>query len=170
MVSKKRMYMGLPVQNAGPDIAVLFLGMKLITTHATDITDGGLYATAKNFLAVLEKNGTVSLATLQAMILVALYEYGHGIFPAAWMTVGACARYSEILGLPQGETSVLGPPVSETLLSLGIAGRVSDVNWPWLDDLDRSRGEAKGMVEYLHPRQDSLHGKQKTLRNAESAV
>ncbi|KAM6506559.1 hypothetical protein FSOLCH5_013533 [Fusarium solani] len=33
------------------------------------------------------------------MILVALYEYSQAIYPAAWMTVGACARYADLLGI-----------------------------------------------------------------------
>ncbi|KAF5562480.1 hypothetical protein FPHYL_5674 [Fusarium phyllophilum] len=108
MISKKRMDMGLPVQNAGPDLAMLFLGMKLVTTPAIDITDSSLYDTAKSFLASLESNGVVSLLCLQAMILVALYEYSHAIHPAAWMTIGSCARYSDILGITPGDYSPLG--------------------------------------------------------------
>ncbi|RDW58996.1 fungal specific transcription factor domain-containing protein [Aspergillus mulundensis] len=33
------------------------------------------------------------------MILVSLYELGHGIYPAAFLTIGACARYAVALGL-----------------------------------------------------------------------
>ncbi|KAF5649350.1 fungal specific transcription factor factor [Fusarium sp. NRRL 52700] len=108
MISKKRMDMGLPVQNAGPDLAMLFLGMKLATTPSVDITDSTLYDTAKSFLASLERNGVVSLLCLQAMILVALYEYSHAIYPAAWMTIGSCARYADILGITPGDYSPLG--------------------------------------------------------------
>ncbi|PNP76103.1 hypothetical protein FNYG_10661 [Fusarium nygamai] len=108
MISKKRMDMGLPVQNAGPDLAMLFLGMKLVTTPAIDITDSTLYDTAKSFLASLESNGVISLLCLQAMILIALYEYSHAIYPAAWMTIGSCARYADILGLTPGDYSPLG--------------------------------------------------------------
>ncbi|KAF5250248.1 hypothetical protein FANTH_4525 [Fusarium anthophilum] len=108
MISKKRMDMGLPVQNAGPDLAMLFLGMKLVTTPAIDITESALYDTAKSFVASLESNGVVSLLCLQAMILVALYEYSHAIYPAAWMTVGSCARYADILGIMPGDYSPLG--------------------------------------------------------------
>ncbi|KAF4344795.1 fungal specific transcription factor factor [Fusarium beomiforme] len=114
MVSKKRMDMGLPIQNAGPDLAMLFLGMKLITTQAKNNIDSALYDTAKSFLASLESNGIVSLLCLQAMVLVALYEYSHAIYPAAWMTVGSCTRYSDILGLTPGDHSILGQPTTWT--------------------------------------------------------
>jgi hypothetical protein len=109
MVSKKRMDMGLGVQNAGPDLAMLFLGMKLVTTGDVDCVS--LYTTAKNFVARLESNGALSLLCLQAMVLVALYEYGHAIYPAAWMTVGSCARYADVLGLTPGDYPVLGQAV-----------------------------------------------------------
>ncbi|KAF9776146.1 hypothetical protein IL306_005708 [Fusarium sp. DS 682] len=114
MISKKRMDMGLPIQNAGPDLAMLFLGMKLITTPAINITDSALYDTAKSFLASLESNGVVSLLCLQAMVIIALYEYSHAIYPAAWMTVGSCARYSDVLGLTAGDHAILGQPTTWT--------------------------------------------------------
>ena len=100
------MDLGIPVQNGGPAIAMLFLAMKLITAQADEVADGTLYSIAKGFLSGLEQSGVVSLLCLQAMVLIALYEYSHSIYPAAWMTVGACARYAEILGLSCGEIGV----------------------------------------------------------------
>jgi len=100
--------MGLPVQRAGPDLAMLFLGMKLVTMRPEDSACAGVYGMAKDFISSLERNGALSLLVLQAMVLVGLYEYGHGIYPAAWMTTGACARYAEALGLSAGEYSLLG--------------------------------------------------------------
>ncbi|KAI0473989.1 hypothetical protein GGR56DRAFT_676430 [Xylariaceae sp. FL0804] len=46
----------------------------------------------------------------QALVLVALYEYGQGIYPAAWMTVAQCVRYADFIGLPsyKDSNSVLG--------------------------------------------------------------
>lgn len=41
----------------------------------------------------------MSLHVLQATIFIALYEMGHAIYPAAYLTVGACARYGIALGL-----------------------------------------------------------------------
>lgn len=59
MRSKKRMDMGFPVQKAGPDLAMLFLAMKLVIAPAAGIADCALYTTAKNFLSCLESNGSV---------------------------------------------------------------------------------------------------------------
>jgi len=53
----------------------------------------------------MEANGMISLMVLQAYILVALYEIGQGIYPAAWMSGGAAARYGELLGLNDPETA-----------------------------------------------------------------
>ena len=113
-VSKKRMDLGMSLHNAGPDLAMLFLAMKLVTAQADEIADGTLYSMAKRFLHILESSGALSLVHLQAMILVALYEYGHAVYPAAWMTVGACARHAQVLGVSCGglDTTPMSPPVS----------------------------------------------------------
>lgn len=122
-ISRKRMNLGISLADGGPDLALLFLAMKLITTtpeasSSSPDQQTHLYATTKRFLALLEAAGTVSIFYLQAMTLIALYEYGHAIYPAAWMTVGSCVRYAAMLGLPSyGEaSSVLGPCVSPFLL------------------------------------------------------
>jgi hypothetical protein len=108
IVSKKRMNMGLPLFDGGPDLAVLFLAMKLVTSKPTDGVAMGeyyLYTAAKRFLSLLESCGSISVMNLQALILVALYEYSHAIYPAAWMTVGACVKYVDLLGLPSYKSS-----------------------------------------------------------------
>lgn len=103
VISRKRIDLGITFWARGSDLAMLFLAMKLITSRpeqGTSCQKNSLYAVSKRFLASLESAGAVSLLYLQAMLLVAYYEYGHAIYPAAWMTIGACSRYSEILGLP----------------------------------------------------------------------
>ncbi|KAK1775630.1 hypothetical protein QBC45DRAFT_239881 [Copromyces sp. CBS 386.78] len=112
-ISKKRMTLGHTLWEAGPDLAMLFLAMKLIVTlprEGIDAADNELYTAAKGLLALLESGGCVSLLCLQAMVLVAMYEYGQGIMPAAWMGVAACARYAEMCGLPgfKESSAVLG--------------------------------------------------------------
>lgn len=102
---------GLSVRNAGSDLAMLFLAMKLITATASDKINDSLYRTTKEFLSKLESGGALSLRILQAMVLIAMYEYGHAIYPAAWMTVGSCVRYSDILGLASGDFTILGQVV-----------------------------------------------------------
>ena len=108
-ISRKRMDLGIPLQNGGPDLAMLFFAMKLVTTPAarapSAASNNPLYVTSKAFMAMFEADGAVSLLCLQSMILIALYEYGHAVYPAAWMTVGACARYAGVLGIALGDES-----------------------------------------------------------------
>ncbi|KAH9997183.1 fungal-specific transcription factor domain-containing protein [Xylariaceae sp. FL0662B] len=115
IVSKRRMNITYPLWDAGADVAMLYLAMKLVTSQPQDgflASENYLYTASKRFIALLESVGTVSLQYLQALLLVALYEYGQGIYPAAWMTVAQCVRYSDFIGLPSYKESstVLGRP------------------------------------------------------------
>lgn len=119
IISKKRMNMGHPLWEGGSDLALLFLAMKLVSKEPVNgvaSADCVVYMACKRFLALLESSGTISILYLQAMMLVAIYEYGHSIYPAAWMTVAACSRYADILGLPSYKDSVviLGQCVSDS--------------------------------------------------------
>lgn len=63
-----------------------------------------MYYAAKHFHLDLEVEGFFSILILQAGILLALYEIGHGIYPAAFLTIGACARYAHALGIGVSKT------------------------------------------------------------------
>lgn len=81
---------------------LLSLCMKLYCTPtAQDEGDGrtALYKIAKQFYSEVEAAGILSICILQSAILIAVYEIGHAIYPAAYLTVGACARYGIALGL-----------------------------------------------------------------------
>ncbi|KAL2882956.1 hypothetical protein SGCOL_001646 [Colletotrichum sp. CLE4] len=104
IVSKKRMNMGVALSQGGPDLAMLFLAMKLIATRPTDVLAGSqhmaIYRAAKRFMSQLEQSGATSVMVLQSMALISYFEYAHAIYPAAWITVAACVRYADFLGLP----------------------------------------------------------------------
>lgn len=57
------------------------------------------YSSLKRQLLYLEQAGFLKIEVLQSMVLIAFYELGHGIYPAAFLTVGTCARYAVALGL-----------------------------------------------------------------------
>lgn len=57
------------------------------------------YGQAKRLLLAAEANGTVSIRVLQSAILLSLYETAHAIYPAAYMTVGYCARLGYAMGI-----------------------------------------------------------------------
>lgn len=58
-----------------------------------------LYLAAKNLHASMETRGIFTLEVLQAAMLIAVYELGHAIYPSAYLSVGACARYATALGV-----------------------------------------------------------------------
>ncbi|KAK1636154.1 hypothetical protein BDP81DRAFT_450089 [Colletotrichum phormii] len=103
IVSKKRMNMGVSLSQGGPDLAMLFLAMELIATRPTDVLAGSqhmaIYHAAKRFMSLLEQSGATSVMVLQSMTLIAYFEYAHALYPAAWITVAACVRYADFLGL-----------------------------------------------------------------------
>ncbi|OHE96669.1 fungal specific transcription factor domain-containing protein [Colletotrichum orchidophilum] len=103
IVSKKRMNMGVALSQGGPDLAMLFLAMKLMATRPTDIlatSQHAIYRAAKRFMSLLENGGATSVMVLQSMTLIAYFEYAHGMYPAAWITIATCVRYADFLGLP----------------------------------------------------------------------
>ena len=101
-VSKKRFY-DLHLQpsfHARSDVVLLFLAMKLITTFppaGSQSPRTALYHATKHLSLVIED--CFSILVLQAGLLVALYELGHGIYPAAFLSIGTCARYAHALGI-----------------------------------------------------------------------
>uniref|UniRef100_A0A0B7KIR7 Transcription factor domain-containing protein n=2 Tax=Bionectria ochroleuca TaxID=29856 RepID=A0A0B7KIR7_BIOOC len=89
----------IPTQNQGPDLAMLFLAMKLCISDLNGTQKFSLYTICKDFLSTLERGGLMTLLGLQASILVALFEHIHVTYPAAWMSIGTCARYAMLLGV-----------------------------------------------------------------------
>lgn len=90
-----------PLSPRRAESTLLALCMKLYCTTA--VHDGGsqkpaLYRTSKRYLSEIEAGGLMSLQVLQAAVFIALYEIGNAIYPAAYLTVGACARYGIALG------------------------------------------------------------------------
>jgi hypothetical protein len=58
-----------------------------------------LYTVTKQFLDSLQTKGPLTLQIIQASLLLSVYELGHGIFPAAFMTFGHCSRSGIAMGL-----------------------------------------------------------------------
>ncbi|KAH8881068.1 hypothetical protein GQ53DRAFT_848507 [Thozetella sp. PMI_491] len=103
-VSRKRLKQSieasLPCEASG--IALLLLCMRLVVDipeegHAS-AAQSSLYKTAKSFVNAIEDEHPTSFHLFQSTILLALYEAGHGIYPAAYLTAGRAAR----LGLLRG--------------------------------------------------------------------
>ncbi|KAL5337364.1 fungal-specific transcription factor domain-containing protein [Aspergillus crustosus] len=85
------------------DAALLLLCMKLVQTSPGPDKQTphslALYTIAKRFSKTLELDNVLTLRSIQAGILLTLYELGHGIFPAAYLSIAQCARQGVALGL-----------------------------------------------------------------------
>lgn len=88
--------------NMQADLAFLLSCMKLLL-HAPE--EGSLpealslYRVVKTCNLQLELAGVQSLMVIQGGVLIALYEIGHGIYPAGYTTVALCARQAISLGV-----------------------------------------------------------------------
>ncbi|KAK9440793.1 hypothetical protein VB005_05427 [Metarhizium brunneum] len=108
MISKKRLYSELTSSN--PDTragnALFLLSMKLCTgrplqsaDNSSSYADNELYSAARQCIFCAESGGYVSLRLVQSLVLLAVYEMGHAIYPAAYLTVGRAARLAMVIGL-----------------------------------------------------------------------
>lgn len=110
LISQARFYTTLfdPLRCTDPGITCILLAMKLLLSHpSSDSTVSELYFAAKSYLLRLEIAGQISIATLQANLLIGMYEIGHAIFPSAFTTVSTCARHAVVLGI-EGTVPVQG--------------------------------------------------------------
>jgi hypothetical protein len=83
------------------DVVLLLLCMKLVHEVPLDtyVEESSLYVVIKRFSFTLDMAGIYSLLKLQASLLIAVYELGHAILPAAYRTIGDCARQGITLGI-----------------------------------------------------------------------
>lgn len=58
-----------------------------------------LYPTLKSIYSLLQSTGKVSRELIQAGILIASFEYCQGLLQEGWMSIGACVRMAQILGI-----------------------------------------------------------------------
>ncbi|KAF2481264.1 hypothetical protein BDY17DRAFT_300986 [Neohortaea acidophila] len=76
-----------------------------IRLHAAPLLDRDprtkLYVAIKSSLASAEVHGALSVQLLQTQVLVLLYEFGHGIYPGAYLTLGRCVDYLAALGIDE---------------------------------------------------------------------
>ncbi|KAE8395988.1 fungal-specific transcription factor domain-containing protein [Aspergillus alliaceus] len=105
IVSKLRLYQQLSSANRNydADLALLLIAMQLHTRPCGDIetSDVDLYRVAKACYAYVESSNVFSIKVLQALLLIALYEISNAIYPAAYLTVGNCARLGHAMGVHQ---------------------------------------------------------------------
>lgn len=82
-------------------MVVLSLAMKMHCQPRKeyDLPRTDMYALVKQGCSEAEQKNVVSVKLLQAFLLVALYEIGNAIYPAAYFTIGHCARLGYAMGI-----------------------------------------------------------------------
>lgn len=91
-----------------PDIALLLSVMHLLTHEDSKCCTNprtNIYWTVKNYAAALEANALMTPQVLQSKVLIAVYEIGHSVYPAAYLSVGSCAAFGRALGLDNRKDS-----------------------------------------------------------------
>ncbi|KUJ23808.1 uncharacterized protein LY89DRAFT_726866 [Mollisia scopiformis] len=84
------------------EYSLLSLSMALITLMPSeDESFSSLYMLVKSAIAIVEAANIHSLEVVQARLLVTLFEAGHGIEPAAFISMAATTRAAVAIGLNQ---------------------------------------------------------------------
>jgi len=101
---------GLPRE---PEMALLVVCMHLVTQHADSgrpvMPDGKemlslpAYVVAKRVFSILRGLGAPSIEIVQSATLLCLYEFGHGDFPRAYVTVGDAYTTAASMGIRPGK-------------------------------------------------------------------
>lgn len=85
------------------DFATLILCMFLVTQLSHGDSDPecleNLYRMAKTFHGLLQSHARISVETIQAGLLLAVYEHTQAMRSAAFLTIGTCGRMADFLGL-----------------------------------------------------------------------
>ena len=87
-----------PLARPRTDTSLLCLCMKLFS-ESNHGPQTQVYVSAKHFIVEIEVAGTFTLQILQARLLIAIYELGHGIYPSAYLSIVACAARGIALDL-----------------------------------------------------------------------
>lgn len=86
-------------QRSGEDILLLACIKNLTLPVVGDTPLTKQYLAIKSAFLGAEVAGAITVRLLQALLLLQLYEFGHGIYPCAYTTLGTCIRYLVVLGV-----------------------------------------------------------------------
>ncbi|KAH7268302.1 hypothetical protein B0J15DRAFT_533763 [Fusarium solani] len=89
-----------PLSPAKPEKTLLVAAVRLLASPPSgQEAQTAAYLSIKAALLRADRSGVLNFKIFQVMILVAIYEIGHAIYPAAYLTTGICSRYGSALGL-----------------------------------------------------------------------
>jgi hypothetical protein len=95
-----------PFAPRGTDITLLFACIRLVcSVPKGESVESSAYITIKDSFLEAEIAGVFSIRILQAWILLCIYEFGHAIYPSAYLSIGVCARYAAALGISLKESN-----------------------------------------------------------------
>lgn len=113
-VSKLGITRQLTLLKHNPDAALVCLSMRLhnLSIYGNGAPTSDMYEITKSCYRYVEAQNVLSIRLLQAAVLIGLYECVNAIYPAAYLTVGHCARLGYALGIhaPQKAPQLLPPP------------------------------------------------------------
>ncbi|KAH8911446.1 hypothetical protein BR93DRAFT_975433 [Coniochaeta sp. PMI_546] len=100
---KMRRYLDSPrTLSNQPDMVFLIMAVRLLCLNiapSQSADDPGLlYRQSKECYAALEMQGVITPLLLQGALLLSYWEMGQAVYPAAFLSVGLCARLAEALG------------------------------------------------------------------------
>jgi hypothetical protein len=78
------------------------LCMHLVQQQPVTIVESmqsNLYLTAKSIVSLMEGAGYNDLDAIQCRVMLAFYELGHSIYPAALVSIAGCARLARAISL-----------------------------------------------------------------------
>ena len=106
IVSKRRWQSQMmnPLATPRPDVKLLLCAMSLLAWSpnqqgARSTARTVEYMSLKRALLDAEMAGLLTVPLLQTTVLISLYEVGHAIYPAAYMSIGSCVRLGLALDL-----------------------------------------------------------------------
>ncbi|RDW62497.1 hypothetical protein BP5796_10799 [Coleophoma crateriformis] len=161
IISMKRFHEHInPLCPLRSDYALLILCMDLISWlpgSQIQVPRTTTYLAAKRYYLDLEVAGILSIQCLQAGMLIAIFELGHAIYPSAFLSVAACARYGSALGLDWRTNLSRGDPLSwldveeqsRVWWAIALLDRVTNIGQP-----ERRLIVADPGVDALLPRSD----------------
>ncbi|KAF4497524.1 Zn(II)Cys6 transcriptional activator [Fusarium agapanthi] len=90
-------------------VALLALSMKLCCLSVDKVEEKRvLYSLVKKFYAEVESQEDSCVQVMQSAVFIAVFEMGDAIFPAAYLTVGALAKYGMAMGMDKINQHALG--------------------------------------------------------------
>jgi hypothetical protein len=112
IISQKRLYQAVSEYDEETDasLALLLMCAKLVSQPSLDEQTDALYRVSKGYFNSVEESGSISLLLLQSAVLIAVYEIGNGISPAAYLTIGRAARLAVLMGLNDRKMTQLFKP------------------------------------------------------------